>query len=51
MYMKLALDAYSSIYSSQFFLHENVLAFFTRFFGPGFFAQAPVFGMVSLPSV
>jgi hypothetical protein len=33
------------------FLHENVLEFFTRFFCPGFFAQAPVFGMVSLPSV
>jgi hypothetical protein len=32
-------------------LHENVLAFFTRFFCPGFLAQTPVFGMVSLPSV
>jgi hypothetical protein len=32
-------------------MHENVLAFFTHFFCPGFFAQAPVFGMVSLPSV
>ena len=29
-----------------FFLHENVLAFFTRFFCPGFFAEAPVFGIL-----
>jgi hypothetical protein len=36
---------------SRFFLHENVLVFFTRFYCPGFFAQAPVFGMVSFPSV